>query len=135
MKIGQRWAVLPEPARRKPPRILSDVRRLVFERIDLQPPVCRFHFRTDRGSYVQSLAFLDTPEAAFHDADPEALRLLLGHVGLAMLPRLFTLDDFTHVRIEPLALSPAGTGFLRHLLRHGLAELRVRNGLDPRRGV
>jgi hypothetical protein len=128
-------AILPEPARRKAPGPVPDVRRIVFERIELRPPRCRFHFRTDRGSYVQSLAFPDTPEAAFHEADPGALQLLLGHVGLSLLPRLFTLEDFTHVRIEPLALSPAGIEFFAHLLRHGLAELRVRHGIDPRREV
>src|SRR5262249_27736111 len=118
-----------------PSRPELPVRRLVFAGCEVQPPRCRLVYRYERRTYVRVLSFPGIPEAAFRAADPEVLSLLLGHVGLASAPRLFALDDFTHLTSEAVALSPAGVDLFADLLRQGLAELRFRNGLDLRREV
>ncbi len=130
MRVAERWAPLRGPSRPEP-----EIRRLVYAGWELAPPRCRFLYRYERATFSRVLTFGGIPEAAFAAADPALLDRLLGHIGLAYAPQLFAVADFTHLAVERLPLSPGGVEFFADLLRHGLGELRYRNGIDLAREV
>lgn len=105
------------------------MRKLTFREVEIGYPRCKLLYEIDGTLLTKHVNVKSLPAAEFCAADSVTLRHLLAHVGMAYVPHLFVLDDFDTVNVYPLYLSPAGIDFYETYIQHGLAELRMRNGL------
>jgi UDP-N-acetyl-alpha-D-muramoyl-L-alanyl-L-glutamate epimerase len=106
------------------------MKELTFREVRVAYPQCTLLYDVGGATFAKYVDVSNLGEAKFLSADRQTVRHLLAHIGMAYVPHLFALEDFDSVNVRPLRLSPAGIDFYETYLRNGLAELRLRNGLD-----
>jgi UDP-N-acetyl-alpha-D-muramoyl-L-alanyl-L-glutamate epimerase len=106
------------------------VKKLTFCDVAIHYPWCTLLYEAGSTRLAKHVNVANLQPANFCTANHTAIRHLLMHVGMAYIPRLFALDDFDVVQVRPLRLSPTGIEFYETYFQHGLAELRLRNGLN-----
>jgi|SRR5271166_842879 len=111
------------------------MKRLTFCDVRINYPRCTLLYDIDGAKLAKYVNVANLPAADFWTADQSTIRHLLAHIGMAYVPQLFALEDFDMVNVRPLRLSPAGIEFYEAYLQHGLAELRLRSGLDVNKRV
>lgn len=106
------------------------MKKLTFRDVRINFPWCTLVYDLDGVELAKYVNLASLGAADFWNTDHSTVRHLLAHAGMAYVPHLFALQDFDLVKVRPLSLSPAGIEFYEDYLRHGLAELRLRSGLD-----
>jgi hypothetical protein len=106
------------------------MKQVTFSEIRVDYPRCRLVYELCGTRLTKFVNVSELPEAAFRAADRGTIRHLVAHIGMAYIPHLFALEDFDVVNVRPLWLSRDGIKFYESYFRRGLAELRLRNGLD-----
>jgi hypothetical protein len=108
---------------------------LVYEGWRLDWPEVVYTYRWDGGVLRQTMGLGELPRERLERAPADVVANLLAHAGLAFTRYFFALADFDQVQVEPLDLPAPARRYFEHSLRAGLAEMRYRNGLDPRKPV
>jgi len=111
------------------------MKKLIFCHVEIGYPLCTLHYDIGGTQLRKHINVANLGAAEFHRASLSVIQHLVAHVGLAYIPHLFALDDFDVVDVRPVGLSDAGVEFYETYLQHGLAELRLLNGLDVAKRV
>jgi UDP-N-acetyl-alpha-D-muramoyl-L-alanyl-L-glutamate epimerase len=111
------------------------MKMLTFREVEIGYPSCTLVYDVGARSLTKSVNVSDLNTEDFYAADQSTVRHLLAHVGMSYIPHWFALGDFDSVTVCPLRLSRDGIEFYETYLQQGLAELRLRNGLDVGRRV
>ena len=106
------------------------MKQVTFSAVRVDYPRCRLVFDWRGTQLTKYVDISELLEAEFRAADRDTLKHLVAHIGMAYIPHLFALEDFDVVNVRPLALSCDGIEFYESYFQRGLAELRLRNGLD-----
>jgi hypothetical protein len=106
------------------------MKRLTFTAVGIDYPRCTLVYDLPGLQVTKYVNVSQLPEAQFRTADSATVQHLVAHIGMAYIPQLFALEDFDVVKVRPLRISPEGVEFYETYFQRGLAELRLRNGLD-----
>jgi hypothetical protein len=106
------------------------MKTLTFRRVVIGYPRCTLVYDMGGRTLAKFLNVSELDHGDFCTADQCTIEHLLAHVGMSYVPHWFAFDDFDLVNVFPLGLSTDGVEFYENYLQHGLAELRLRNGLD-----
>jgi hypothetical protein len=106
------------------------MRTLVFESFAIDPPFLRFRYSCGGQELGKEFRISSLTAERCAAVDPRVMEHLVAHIGMAFIPQLFRLAELSRIVVRPFQLSELGRDFFRTLYKHGLAELRYRNGLD-----
>ena len=106
------------------------MKKLTFREVRAGYPRCTLVYDVGGVRIEKYINVANLGASNFWAADQFTIEHLLAHIGMAYVPHLFAVEDFDVVDVRPLHLSPAGISFYEDYFQHGLAELRLLNGLD-----
>lgn len=102
---------------------------LIYERLEIDFPKVRFHYRYQGRSFSRLISLRNTPRERLEAVEPLVLHHLLAHVGMAFIPGFFALDTIEHVEVRTHHLPPESISFFQTYFKLGLAEFRSINQL------
>lgn len=103
---------------------------LIFKNYSIIDSTIEYEYEYKKEIFIFKIDFINVPGEKFINANKESLHKLISYLGIALVVRLFDLDDFDTIKVNVIEIDEIEKKFFSKIFEDGLGEYRFTNNLS-----